>query len=65
MCMSCARSGGGVISRAKVRSVQLTLVIRTNTFLPFQLYHALLTKTIHILLSTINDKHVNNNQIYS
>ena len=26
MCMSCARSGGGVISRAKVRSVQLTMV---------------------------------------
>ena len=24
--MSCARSGGGVISRAKVRSVQLTMV---------------------------------------
>ena len=26
MCMNLARSGGGVISRAKVRSVQLTMV---------------------------------------
>ena len=32
--MSCARSGGGVISRAKVRSVQLTMVKKnlSNTY---------------------------------